>query len=191
MTTKETFLQDNKGKEAWCQYFELTYGNYQPSFTPSELLRTQIQGLIHCGFLSDSVLKMEDDGYRREIESLLTSEIIQLQCQWIAEHLSFDILAYIQGRQLLINNMAIIGEQVKEEDTTDDTDRHTVGVKKIEMFLKSASLRDELQRLENKLFFSNNEAKDAFAALLAQRGSVDLATVSMIKDARRNAISTK
>lgn len=191
MTTKESFLQDNQGKEKWCEYFELTYGNYQPTATPSELLRTQIQGLIHCGFLSESVLKMEDDGYRMELEAILTSEIIQLQCQWIAEHLSFDILAYIQGRQLLINNMAIIGEQVKEEDTTDDTDRHTVGVKKIEMFLKSAALRDELQRLENKLFFNSNEAKEAFAVLLAQKGSVDLATVNMIKEARRNAIPTK
>jgi hypothetical protein len=192
MITKESFLADHVGKEDWCRYFEATYGNYQPSATPSQLLRLQIQGLIHCGFLPQTVMKLEDDGYRKEIEAIVDSEVIQLQCEWIAEHLSFDLLSYIQGRQLLINNMAIIGEQVKEEDTTDDTDRHTVGVKKIDMFLKSTALRDELQRLENKLFFNNTDAKDAFAKLLAAKGSTDLATVEMIKNSKRsNAVSTK
>jgi hypothetical protein len=191
MTTKESFLAAHVGKEDWCQYFEATYGNYQPSNTPSELLRLQIQGLIHCGFLPQTAMKLEDDGYRKEIETLIDSEVIQLQCEWIAEHLSFDLLAYIQGRQLLINNMAIIGEQVKEEDTTDDTDRHTVGVKKIDMFIKSNLLRDELMRLENKLFFNNPEAKDAFALLLSTKTSTDLATVAMIKDHKRNAIPKK
>jgi hypothetical protein len=191
MITKESFLADHAGREDWCQYFEAIYGNYQPSNTPSQLLRLQIQGLIHCGFLPQTVMKLEDEGYRKEIESIIDSEVIQLQCEWIAEHLSFDILAYIQGRQLLINNMAIIGEQVKEEDTTDDTDRHTVGVKKIDMFIKSTQLRDELQRLENKIFFNNLETKDAFALLLTNKTSTDLATVAMIKDYKRNAVSKK
>jgi hypothetical protein len=191
MITKPTFLALHPTYGKWCQYFEATYGSYQPSLTPSELLRLQIQGLVYCGFLDKSAIKLEDDGYRQKIDELITSEIIQLQCQWIAEHLSFDLLAYIQGRQLLINNMAIIGEQVKEEDTTDDTDRHTVGVKKIEMFMKSAALRDELQRLENKLFFDNSLTKSAFAETLSTAGSTDLATVEMIKQSRKNAIPTQ
>lgn len=122
MKTKEAFLKihhkDLPDALRWMKYFEMVYFSYADSLTPSELLGNQIKALIQAELLAEERIRQDDEGYRKEIHSIVTAKVMRLQCYWIVEHLSLEMLAYIQGKQLFINSMVMSGAfiDVQEND---------------------------------------------------------------------------